>query len=221
MPIFVLGMIKPSLVRAKSRGRAALFSFYFFIASFILFAISLPSKPKTEENAAAKTAITETATLPEYKVFKTSDRSMPTRKRLQIFIIADGAKTKEERVAVVMHAARQIQIESGASVVRVALEASEKVAGGGSAFALATYIPDGCGQSGSPCDGKVWAVDAADTQVNEHEMAVWEAWIDNRNKFIEDDALNEEKLQEFLAVQFKTDPEKITIPFIWREPVDI
>lgn len=218
--LFVIGMIKPSLVKAKSRAKAAQGCLYLFAASFVLMGVFAPAKPKTPQNAAA---ITETAAIPEYKIFKYSDYSMPDRKRINIRILADDAKTRTERVAVVVHAARQTQKEESAHVVRVALEPSEIVSGGGSAFALATYIPDGCDQGGSPCDGKIWNVEAADTQVSARELAIWEAWKINRDKFEEKHGLSdhEDYLKAFLAKEFDTTPEKITLPRVTRTPVSI
>ncbi|MGL4734317.1 MAG: hypothetical protein ACRCWB_04340 [Enterovibrio sp.] len=225
MIMFFLGMIKPSLIRAKSRPHAALLSFGLFITSFIVLALLLPSEPQTEQNAAAVVAQEEkvSAKTPEFSIIEKTDLSTANRKRINVLIVSPGAgaKTKAERADVVMHVAKLIQKETDADVIRVALEPSVKVANRGGVFAYVIHTPDGCGHSGRTCDGKIWDLNSSETQVSDYEMSMWEAWVDHRDKFIEDGLLNEEKLQEFLAVQFKTDPEQITIPLIWREPVPV
>ncbi|MGL5335956.1 MAG: DUF4875 domain-containing protein [Enterovibrio sp.] len=217
--ILLIGMVSPRLVRAKSRGKVALSSLYFFIVSVFLMIFFLPDPQHSEQDHVE----VGTVAAANFTIISKSDRILNNnRKSVRVSVVAPDAKTKEQRVNLVVYIAKMVQKETGANMVRVTQEPSELVANRGSAFAIAYYMPDGCDYYGGNCGGKLWNVEAAETQVSEHELAVWVAWNANRDDFekmYED--MHEEMLKVFLAREFQTTPEQITLPFVNREPVEI
>lgn len=157
----------------------------------------------------------------EYRIIKQTDSNKAGRANAQLVIVSNTAKSKIERAEIAAYAAKRAHAELGADVVFVALEASEKVAGWGNALALVTYISDGCGQNGKMCGSHEWDVYASDTQISENELEIWEAWIDNRDSFEENGALNEDKLKLFLAKKFNVAADEISLPLVIRNQVQL
>lgn len=225
--ICVIGLLNPSWAGKATRGQV--FKFYGLgaIAFLFLFAVFMePVKPSsdvstvtTEQPSAVKAPIEQApaVTQPvahEYQIIDKNNTSFSGRKRLRWIIISPAALTQIDRAETAKAAAMDLQKQTGADLAQIWLEVAPFTAGQGSQLAMATYIPDGCGNSGKDCDGKKWSVSASGVQLTDEQMAIWKAWRENREQFMPDGYLDEERLTEFLATKFDTTPDKITLPWI-------
>ncbi|WP_411569110.1 hypothetical protein [Shewanella sp. SM74] len=155
----------------------------------------------------------------DYEVIAEEDNSMRGRERLRWVILAPTALTQLDRAETAKAAAKDLQEQTGADYVRVTLEIATFAANRGQGVAMATYAPDGCDITGNDCNGKKWEVEASHVQLTDEQLTFWKAWLDNRKQFEEDGLLNEDRLKAFLATKFGTTPDKIIIPFIYRENI--
>lgn len=240
--ICVIGLLKPSLAGKTTRGQV--FKFYGLgaIAFLFLFAVFMePVEPspdtstvQTEQQPEVKAPIEQspattvpaeqapTATKPvahPYEVISEEDNSWQDRKRLRWGIVAPTAVTQLDRAETAKAAAKDLQEQTGADYVRVILEVAPFAANRGQGVAMVKYAPDGCDITGNDCNGKKWEVEASHVQLTDEQLAFWKAWLDNRERFDEDGLLNEDRLKAFLATEFGTTPDKIVIPFIYRENI--
>ncbi|EGG0282947.1 DUF4875 domain-containing protein [Salmonella enterica] len=208
---FVAGLIKPAWIKQETRGRVL--KFYGLGMLALLLLIGLVADPVEQAPAVAK------GVAHEYQVIGKDDTSFAGRKRLRWVITAPTALTQADRAETAKAAAKALQDQTDADLAQVWLEVAPFAAGQGSQLAMATYTPDGCGASGKDCDGKKWDVEASDVQLTQEQLAVWKAWRENRDQFMEDGMVNEERLKSFLANKFGTTPDKITLPWVSREKV--
>ncbi|MCU7964078.1 DUF4875 domain-containing protein [Shewanella sp. SW32] len=240
--ICVIGLLNPSWAGKATRGQV--FKFYGLgaIVFLFLFAVFMePAKPSPGaatvqaeqlpvvnapiEQAPATTVPAEqalTATKPvahPYEVISEEDNSWQDRKRLRWGIVAPTAVTQLDRAETAKAAAKDLQEQTGADYVRVILEVAPFAANRGQGVAMVKYAPDGCDITGNDCNGKKWEVEASHVQLTDEQLAFWKAWLDNRERFDEDGLLNEDRLKAFLATKFGTTPDKIVIPFIYRENI--
>lgn len=230
--ICVIGLLKPSWAGKTTRGQV--FKFYGLgaIAFLFLFAVFMePVKPspdtatvQAEQLPAVKASIEQAPAVAkpvahEYQVVAEENTSMRDRKRLRWRIVAPTALTQLDRAETAKSAAKDLQEKTGADFTQIFLEAAEFTAGFGNVLAIVTYAPDGCGVTGKDCTGKKWEVSASATQLTDTQMAVWKAWVENREQFMEDGLLNEDRLKDFLAAKFDTTPDKITLPWVERDDI--
>lgn len=240
--ICVIGFLKPSWAGKTTRGQV--FKFYGLGAIAFLFLFAVFMEPvKTSPDAAtvqaeqqlvvkAPIAQPPATTVPaelapavskpvthEYQVIAEENTSMRDRKRLRWRIVAPTALTQLDRAETAKAAAKDLQEKTGADFTQIFLEAAEFTAGFGNVLAIATYAPDGCGVTGKECNGKQWEVSASATQLTDTQMAIWKAWIENREKFMPDGYLDEDRLKEFLAKKFDSTPDKITLPWVERDDI--
>ncbi|GIU45767.1 DUF4875 domain-containing protein [Shewanella algidipiscicola] len=209
--ICVIGLLKPSWAGKATRGQV--FKFYGLgaIAFFFLFGVFMEPVEQTS-----------TITKPvahEYQIIDKNDTSFSGRKRLRWIIISPSALTQIDRAETAKVAAMDLQKQTGADLAQIWLEVAPFTAGQGNQLAMATYIPDGCGNSGNDCDGKKWNVSASGVQLTDEQMAIWKAWRENREQFMPDGYVDEDRLKEFLATKFDTTPDKITLPWIERDNI--
>ena len=230
--ICVIGLLNPSWAGKATRGQV--FKFYGLgaIVFLFLFAVFMePAKPspgaatvQAEQlpvvNAPIEQAPAVTKPVAhEYQVIAEENTSMRDRKRLRWRIVAPTALTQLDRAETAKAAAKNLQEKTGADFTHIFLEAAEFTAGFGNVLAIATYAPDGCGVTGKDCNGKQWEVSASSTQLTDTQMAVWKAWVENREQFMEDGLLNEDRLKAFLATKFDTTADKITLPWVERDDI--
>ncbi|EGM68727.1 DUF4875 domain-containing protein [Shewanella sp. HN-41] len=230
--ICVIGLLKPSWAGKATRGQV--FKFYGLGAAVFLFLFALFMDPvkqspdiaavSAEQISTAKAAIGQTSTVTkpvahEYQIIDKNDTSFAGRKRLRWIIISPSALSQIDRAETAKVAAMDLQKQTGADLAQIWLEVASFTAGQGSQLAMATYIPDGCGNSGKDCDGKNWNVSASGVQLTDEQMAIWKAWRENREQFMPDGYVDEERLKEFLATKFDTTPDKITLPWIERDDI--
>lgn len=181
------------------------------IASVVLFFIvGLVGGPPPETSPEPASL----GTAHQYTVIDDADVSFPGRTRLNRFISAPAALSKEDRAETVMQAAKDLQAQKDADLVTIYLEVGLFAKGQGRSLAMATYIPDGCGNSGDDCDGVEWKVSASDYQLTEQELAIWKGWREHREQFIEDGLVNESRLIAFLADQMNISEDQIDLPWI-------
>ncbi|MDV5392247.1 DUF4875 domain-containing protein [Shewanella xiamenensis] len=230
--ICVIGLLKPSLAGKATRGQV--FKFYGLgaIAFLFLFAVFMePVEPspdtataQAEQQPEVKAPIEQAPAVTKpvahkYQVVAEENTSMPGRERLRWRIVAPSALTQLDRAETAKAAAKDLQEKTGADFTHIFLEAAEFTAGFGNVLAIVTYAPDGCGVTGKDCTGKKWEVSASATQLSDTQMAVWKAWIENREKFMPDGYVDEDRLKEFLAKKFDTTPDKITLPWVERDDI--
>lgn len=111
----------------------------------------------------------------EYKIVDARDTSIgQIRIRGQVSIISPEAKSQQDRADTAKQAAWDVSKITGANVVSIFLLPSEKVIGSGYQLARVQYYVDGCGNSGSPCNGKIWEVWASDAQLNKIQLQIAE-----------------------------------------------
>ncbi|HCD15495.1 DUF4875 domain-containing protein [Shewanella sp.] len=228
----VVGLINPHLVRTTTRGQVLKFYGLGSLVLFILFGLLVdPVKPPSEAATVQAEQLPEVkapieqapaVTKPvahEYQVIAEENTSMPGRERLRWRIVAPTALTQLDRAETAKAAAKDLQEKTGADFTHIFLEAAEFTAGFGNVLAIVTYAPDGCGVTGKDCTGKKWEVSASATQLTDTQMAIWKAWIENREKFMPDGYVDEDRLKEFLAKKFDTAPDKITLPWVERDDI--
>lgn len=209
----VAGLIKPKLVEQESKKVVLkIFGTWFLLLSFITSLFAPESvEPLVVDGIEGKAH--------KYQLIERDDTSFRGRDRLRWIIIAPTAITKADRAATAMKAARDLQNETNADLAQIWLEAGKFATGQGMQLAIATYIPDGCGNSGKDCDGKVWKVSASDAQLTDQQLMIWKAWEKHSGKFMEDGLVNEQKLITYLAGQLNLPEDQIDLPWIDREKV--
>jgi Zn finger protein HypA/HybF involved in hydrogenase expression len=156
-----------------------------------------------------------------YTVLSKQDISVGNRDRLRWVITAPQAITLDDRAATAVQAAKDLQSQTGADLADVWLEVGEFSVGQGRQLAQATYIPDGCGNSGQDCGGEKWQVRASDLQLTEQQIAIWKAWYQERGKFQVNGLTNEDRLKAHLAKRFGVPVSQIGLPFMDMQKVAI
>ncbi len=232
----VVGLIKPSLVRVGSRGKAlgvyCGLAFLFMVAA----AVVVPKPEKTEsaqsmqgqsiqvtlDDHTGKSAANnnprhdDVSQAVDYKIVKKGDVSFAGRKRIKIFIVADQLNlTYEQKAQTAMRAALDIQKETRANFVSAILEMVPEASGYGFALAMADYSPDNGGVSGN--DKQTWKVDSSHENPTETDLQVMKAWYQNRDRFQKDGMTDEPKLKAFIASQIGLKPNQVSLPWISRE----
>lgn len=158
-----------------------------------------------------------------YKLVAENDMSFAGRKRIEWVIVAPDATTKESRAATVKAAAIELQQSQNTDVSYIFLEYSQSTAGQGNAFAIANYYPDGCGNSGSQCNGVNWEVEASEYVPTELELKVWELWTISRDNFAGDDGVlgldEEQQLITAIAERLQVSKEQVSLPYITRQKI--
>jgi len=150
-----------------------------------------------------------------YKVIGADDYSFPGRKRVRWQIVSPEAKTNLDRAYTVIQAAKDLYNETKADQVNIWMEMDEEVTGKGFLYAMATYTPDGKGNSGKERDENIWEVKSSNDRIDDAQVIITRAWYDNRDKFIDKDGIvDEQRLKAHLAKALALPVEKITLPWI-------
>ena len=210
----IAGLIKPEWLKLVSRKQVL--KFYgsaFLVVAFVVGVMSPQpgDQPIMVDGVAGK--------VHAFQVIKGEDFSFPGRSRVSWAITAPTAETKADRAATVKEAAIQLQEKENADLVSVWLEVGSFAVGKGNSLARATYIPDGCGNSGKDCDGNKWNLEATDMQLTDQQLLVWKSWEQHRDKFKEDGLVNEQKLVAFLAEKLNLPEDQITLPWIMLDNI--
>jgi len=201
----LLGLIKPSIIKQTSRGKAFGKSMAAFIVFFIAFVIAIPK----DDNASDRT-ITIKAKAHAYKVIGARERSTKIRKGGEWHIVSK-AVSREDRVATMVVAAQNLFNEMNqASHASVRLFLDEELYKYGFAqIGQLSYTPDGKGINGKE-DVKIWNIRISDQEPTQEHIKIMRASGQNSNKFKDKDGLVvEDKLKSFLANKFKLSIEEI------------
>ena len=157
----------------------------------------------------------------EFKIVQNKDISSSNRNRRRVAIVARTALTREDRIATLVKAVRQVWKQHHSQFITASLWPYEK---SGPPLAMIDYAPDKCGVSGEDCTGQMWTNARASDVVLMPEREKYQiAWEENRDKFLEQDEfgkiLNETRLVAYLAKQFDTTPEHIkeTVSFYYSQ----
>jgi len=150
-----------------------------------------------------------------YQVIKRSDFSFPGRSRLNFILLAPEATSYTEFAHTAMKAALDKQRETGADVICAVIEPSVKAVGRGDNYAIASYAPDGKGNSGDQ-DWK-WSISVAERPFTQKEMLVLEAWEECCENFQVNGLTDELKLKKFLSQKLQLPIEEIRIPLLNRK----
>lgn len=156
-----------------------------------------------------------------YEIVSQNDTSFANRKRAQIFIVSPDAKTLQQRVDTTKIAATDYSIKTGAKVVSVFLVPFEQAVGTGYNFSTVHYWSDGCGNSGTQCDGKQWNVRATDQQLTDLQTKVAYEYYSNSDKFLDEYGLtDEEKLKSYIAKKLKIKVKDANLPMLFLESIE-
>ncbi|EIJ2375756.1 DUF4875 domain-containing protein [Vibrio alginolyticus] len=149
-----------------------------------------------------------------YEVVSTKDFSFGGRERIEIVVVSPNATNRAEFAQTAISAAYKQQDKTKADVVSVRLEPSKNLVGYGFAYAIASYAPDGRGNSGEQ-DWK-WDVAAAETSLDSSKVNIAEQWYAHRASFQEDGMTNEKELISFLAKKNSLSEKDIRLPWVSR-----
>lgn len=127
----------------------------------------------------------------EYTVVKTEDVSFAGRTRVNRYVVAAHANTREQRAQTAIKAAMDLQHETLAQVSSVVVELSAWLAGHGHPVATADYAIDGRGMSGD--QSWTWRVSASDEPVTPDRLRVAETYYQYRPRYRQPDGLTDEK----------------------------
>ena len=156
-----------------------------------------------------------------YEIVSQKDTSFANRKRVQIFIVSPDAKTLQQRVDTTKIAATDYSDKTGAKVVSVFLVPFKQAVGTGYNLAAVNYWSDGCGNSGTQCDGKQWNVRATDQQLTDLETKIAYEYYSNSDKFIDSYGLpDEEKLQAYIAKKLKIKVKDANLTMLFLDTVE-
>lgn len=141
--------------------------------------------------------------------------------KVQIFIVLPDAKTLQQRVDTTKIAATDYSTKTGAKVVSVFLLPFKQVVGTGYNFAAVKYWSDGCGNSGTQCDGKQWNIRATDQQLTDLETKIAYEYYSNSHKFIDSYGLpDEEKLQAYIAKKLKIKVKDANLTMLFLDEIE-
>jgi hypothetical protein len=162
-----------------------------------------------------------------YEIVSQNDTSFANRKRVQIFIVSPEAKTLQERIDTAKLAATEYSSKTGAKVVTVFLMPFSEAKGSGYYLAQASYWSDGCGNSGTQCDDKIWQINSTDQQLSDEQLKVAKEYYanadfySNSKKFLDKDGLpDEKKIISHITKKLKIKAKNVDFPSLFLEPVE-
>lgn len=180
--------------------------------SCLLFLISCAESAPTE-NIPADQAVA-------YEVILVEDTSIRTRDRRRVSIVAEAAKTLDQRAHTALAAARDLQQSGSVDAVGVFLEINQELSGLGYALAIADYAPDGGGWSGGdPFEHGTWQIRATAEVIPDQAIQVATFWHQHESDFQVDDGFggtttDEDKLDEYVAEVMGIQPSEIDMDFV-------
>lgn len=161
-----------------------------------------------------------------YEIISEKDTSFANRPRAQIFVVAPDAANLQQRVDTAKLAATDFSSKTGAKVVSVFLMPFSEAKGTGFYFARANYYSDGCGNSGTQCDDKIWEIKSTDQQLSDEQLKIAKKYYSNADfyssskKFLDKDGLpDEKKIINHIAKKLKINAKNIEFPSLFLEPV--
>ncbi|MCZ4281686.1 DUF4875 domain-containing protein [Kiloniella laminariae] len=192
-----------------------LLSVLVFVLSFVVLILSIDTSGKSQQADLARSIEGKAAS---YQVLELSDSSIATMKRYRAYIVATSpVGSAEEYAATVIHAAKDLQQQTGSDQVSVFLELDEVSKGYGWVVARANYTPKGPSYSGTDKTA-VWEVAAYPKEITAEERSLILDWFGARNQFLDaDGVLNEEALKAFLGEKRGIAPEDFSLPYIHAE----
>lgn len=162
-----------------------------------------------------------------YEIISERDTSFANRPRAQICIVSPEAKSLQQRVDTAKIAAMDYSSKTGAKVVSIFLMPFPEAIDSGFYFASAHYYSDGCGNSGTQCDDKIWKIRSTDQQLSDEQLKIakeYYANVDfysNSKKFLDKDGLpDEKKIINHIAQKLKIKAKNIDFPSLFLEPVE-
>ena len=162
-----------------------------------------------------------------YEIISKNDTSFANRPRAQIFIVAPETKTLQQRIDTAKIAATDYSSKTGAKVVTVFLMPFPEAKGTGYYLAQASYWSDGCGNSGTQCDDKIWQINSTDQQLSDEQLKVAKEYYanadfySNSKKFLDNDGLpDEKKIISHITKKLKIKAKNVDFPSLFLEPVE-
>ncbi|AYN28990.1 DUF4875 domain-containing protein [Buttiauxella sp. 3AFRM03] len=155
----------------------------------------------------------------DYKILESVSYGVGKRGGSRIHIVSEMASSQADRAATAQAAAKAYLKEHLLQQVTVHLEVNEFTIYKGAQLAIATYTPDGCGNSGKDCDGKAWEISASEQQLTPLDVAIMKEWHANKDSFKQHGLVNEDKLELFISKKLRVPLEQVTLPYITREEI--
>lgn len=162
-----------------------------------------------------------------YEIISEKDTSFANRPRAQIFVVSPETKSLQQRVDTAKIAATDYSSKTGAKVVSVFLMPFPEAKGTGFYFARVNYYSDGCGNSGTQCDDKIWEIKSTDQQLSDEQLKVAREYYANidfyssSKKFLDKDGLpDEKKIINNIVQKLKIKSKNIDFPSLFLEPVE-
>ena len=155
-----------------------------------------------------------------YEVIQDTNTSIGSlRTRANITIYAPTAQDKTSRADTVKQAIDDKVRESGVMVVTASLIPSKNLLGAGALLAQGDYYADGCGPSGSTCNGIKLVLSATNIKLSAKTIRVWEQSVKSTNELAEKGIFDDEKITADVAKKLKMEANEIDLPYIELEPV--
>ncbi|MCX8578833.1 toll/interleukin-1 receptor domain-containing protein [Gilliamella sp. B2717] len=163
----------------------------------------------------------------QYEIISENDTSFASRSRAQIFIVSPETKNLQQRVDTAKIAATDYSSKTGAKVVSVFLMPFPEAKGTGFYFARVNYYSDGCGNSGTQCNNKIWEVMSTDQQLSDKQLKIAKEYYSNADfyssskQFLDKDGLpDEKKIINHIAKKLKINAKNIDFPSLFLESVE-
>lgn len=175
-----------------------------------------PEKSKEIENTSTIQKEDNRPVTHHYTIVNTRDYSFPERKRMGWTITSPQAITKEDRALTSMQAARDLQHSTNADQAEIFLVIDGLDNAHGIPLAMATYTPDGKGNSGN-IKAPIWEVEASNQNLTQTEKDIALSWYKHKQNFIKPDGLTDEQgLTHYVAKQLNIPVEQINLPWVNR-----
>ncbi len=154
-----------------------------------------------------------------YEVIQNTNTSLGSqRARANITIIAPAAQDKTSRIDTVKQSIEDTVKKTDAVVVTAQLVPSKALLGAGALLAKGEYYADGCGPSGSTCDGTKLKLSATDIKLSPKAVRIWEQSVKSTNELAEKGIFEDEKITADVAKKLKIKTSEVDVPYIELEP---
>lgn len=155
-----------------------------------------------------------------YEIIQNTNTSIGTKRiRANITILAPAANDKTSRADAVSHAIEDTVKKTQAVVVTALLIPSKDLLGAGAAIAKGEFYADGCGPSGSQCDGVKLRISASDVKLSAQSVRIWGQSVKSANELAERGIFDDEKVTADVAKKLKIKTSEVDVPYIELEPV--
>lgn len=155
-----------------------------------------------------------------YQVIQDTNTSIGTKRiRASITIFAPTAHDKISRADTIKQAIEDKVTGSHAVVVTALLIPSQELLGSGALLAKGEYYADGCGASGTKCDGRKLIITSTDIHLSDSAIKIWGQSVISANELAEKGIFDEEAVTADVAKKLKIRTSEVNVPYIELEPV--